>query len=75
MQLEEKIISQLTEVIYENWNKLSYKDDVEKRINGLLHQKKSANVIKEYKYFLNIVPKKKKINSTYDSYLSFSTMP
>lgn len=58
--MDDKIISQLAELMYENWNKLSHKDDITKRINGLLHRKKSSNVIKEYKDFLGIIPKDKK---------------
>lgn len=58
--MDDKTISQLAELMHENWNKLSHKDDIKKRINGLLHRKKSSNVIKEYKDFLGIIPKDKK---------------
>lgn len=64
-QLDEKIISQLAELMYENWNNLSHKNEIKKRINGLLHRKKSSNVIKEYKDFLNIIPKDKKKSIPY----------
>ena len=60
MQLDEKIISQLAELMYENWNNLSHKNEIKKRINGLLHRKRSSNVINEYKDFLNIIPNEKK---------------
>ena len=58
--MDDKTIIQLAELMHENWNKLSHKDDIKKRINGLLHRKKSSNVIKEYKDFVGIVPKDKK---------------
>ncbi len=58
--MDEKTINQLAELIYENWNKISHKGSIKRKINSLFHQKKSSNVIKDYKDFLAIVPKERK---------------
>ncbi|MFT9487174.1 MAG: hypothetical protein ACH0QD_07365 [Tepidibacillus sp.] len=58
--MDAKTISNLAELVHDNWNNKFPKEDIKKRINGLLHRKKTSNVVKEYKDLLNTMPKEKK---------------
>lgn len=60
--MDEQIINQLFRIIYQRWNDVLDKDESKKKINSLLHRKKTSKVIAEYSYFLKNLAKEKKKN-------------
>lgn len=59
--MDEQIINQLSQIIYQRWNDVLDKDESKKKINSLLHRKKTSKVIAEYACFLKTLTKEKKI--------------
>lgn len=53
-------INRLAGLMRKSWNDKSYKKEVKKSINSLLNKKKTSNVIKEYKDFVDTIPKENK---------------
>lgn len=58
--MDANTISRLAELLHNSWNSTSTKKDIKKSINGLLHRKKTSNVISEYREFLDTLPEEKK---------------